>query len=152
MQNEKSRMLLLSVIPKDYTKHEIMKVPQCTKYKIDAARKWQASYGACGQPKKCKNTKFKINMKQAEHFLDFLFSSGAIQDVAYGATTLKFDSGEKQVVPHVVLTAFKSHTIATYLEFCEDVQYESLPCSSLWKSLDVITQVNINALQDSITQ
>lgn len=137
-QNEKSRMLLLSAIPKDYTKQKIMKVFQCTKYKIDTARKWQASFGACGQPKKGKNTKFKMNMKQAEHFLDFLFSSGAIQDVAYGARTLKFDSGEKQVVPHVVLTALKNHTIATYLQFCKDVQYESLHRSSLWKILDVI--------------
>lgn len=137
-QNEKSRMLVLSAIPKDYTKQEIMKVFQCTKYKIDRARKWQASYGACGQPKHCKNIKFKMNMKKAEHFLDFLFVSGAIQDVAYGVTNLKFDSGERQVVPRVVLTALRSHTIASYLEFCKDVQYESLHRSSLWKILDVI--------------
>ena len=103
-----------------------MKVFQCTKYKIDRAKNWQASYSACGQTKHCKNTKFKMNMKKAEHILDFLFLSGAIQDVAYGVTTLKFDSGERQVVPHVVLTALRSHTIATYLEFCKDVQYESL--------------------------
>lgn len=51
---------------------------------------------------------------------------------------MKFDSGERQVVPHVVLTALRSHTIATYLEFCKDVQYESLHRSSLWKILDVI--------------
>ena len=55
---------------------------------------------------------------EADHFLDFLFSSGILQDVAYGTTKVKFQSGEEQRIAHAVITSKFSHTIAFYKVFC----------------------------------
>ena len=68
-----------------------------------------------------------------EHFIEFVFSSGLIQDVAYGVTKLKFDSGDEQTIPHAVLTAKYSHVIAFYLQFCKDMGYDALSESSFWR-------------------
>ena len=46
----------------------------------------------------------KQNVSKCEHFLDFVFMSGLLQDVAYGVTKIKYDSVEEQKVAHAVLT------------------------------------------------
>ena len=58
-------------------------------------------------------------MQQAKHFLEFLFGSNLKQDVAYGTTVIKFDSGEKQVLPHALLTAMRSHVVLDYKQHCK---------------------------------
>ena len=35
--------------------------------------------------------------------MDFIFSNGLLQDVAYGVTKLKYDSGDEQTIPHIIL-------------------------------------------------
>ena len=46
-----------------------------------------------------------------EHFLYYLFTIGLMQDVAYGITKLKFDSGEIKIITHAILTAKFSHIL-----------------------------------------
>ena len=56
-----------------------------------------------------------MEMGKTEDFLlDFLFSSGILQDVAYGTTKVKFYSGEEQCTAHAVITSKVSHTITFY--------------------------------------
>ena len=132
--DEKSKMLLLTTIDMDnYKMTTLSKIFNCTRQNLYKAKKWKASYGACGQPEKIRKTKQKMDIRKAEHFLEYLFSTGAIHDVAYGTCTLKFDNGEKQVVPHAVLTSIRNHTISSYMNFCEEMHYDALSISSLWK-------------------
>ena len=70
--------------------------------------------------------------KKARHFIDFLFSSGAIQEVAYWTSVLKFDEIEAQRTPKAVLTVMKSHAICLYKQYCESLNYISLSDSSLY--------------------
>ena len=56
-----------------------------------------------------------------KHFLEFLFGSNLMQDVAYGTTVIKFDSGEKQVLPHAVLTAMRSRVVQNYKQHCKEI-------------------------------
>ena len=60
-----------------------------------------------------------MDIGKAEHFLDFLFSSGNLQDVAYGTTKAKLQSGEEQRIALAVITSKFSHTIVlkTILRF-----------------------------------
>ena len=60
----------------------------------------------------------KQNVSKCEHFLDFVFMSGLLQDVAYCVTKIKYDSGEKHKVAHAVLTTKYSHVISSYLQSC----------------------------------
>ncbi|CAF1612507.1 unnamed protein product, partial [Didymodactylos carnosus] len=47
--DEKQRLLILSIIdPAKYTKEHLMKIFDCGRYKIDAARKYRVDFGACG--------------------------------------------------------------------------------------------------------
>ena len=66
----------------------------CTRYRIDMARKWRASHEGWVLPKKEQLFKQCLDLQKSEHFLDFIFSNGLLQDVAYGMTTLKYDSGD----------------------------------------------------------
>ena len=42
---------------------------------------------------KTKHIHRKLHMDKVEHFLEFVFNSGLLQDVAYGTCNIKFDSG-----------------------------------------------------------
>ena len=62
-----------------------------------------------------------------------------LQDVAFGTTALKYDTGERQTMPRAILTAMKSHVIEEYKRFCNDLQMASpLSDSALWKILRAI--------------
>lgn len=103
---------------------------ECTKYEVDKARQWRTTYGPGAFKVPEKTTKRKLDIHKCEHFLQI---SDAIQDVAYGASTLVYDSGEKQIVPRAILTAMKmkTHTILQYHQFCSEFNYTPLSKSSL---------------------
>ena len=70
-----------------------------------------------------------------------------LQDVAFGTTTLKYDTGEKQTMPRAILTAMKSHVIEEYKRFCSDLQMASpLSDSALWKILRAIKSSQRHAM------
>ena len=62
-----------------------------------------------------------------------------IQDLAYGTTIIKYDSGERQMLPYAVITAMRSHVIQEYKHYCQEHlllqkgQYLSDSC--LWRIL-----------------
>ena len=96
-----------------------------------------------------------------EHFLEFLFSGGLLQDVAYGVNKIKFDSGEQQKVTNAILTMKYSYTITFYREICQEINYSPMSDTSLWRvlhginpsqrkalvSLDDFTAAGMNAFQ-----
>ena len=82
--------------------------------------------------------RFMLKRNLSEHFLDFIFSSGMLKDVAYGVTKIKYDSGEEQKVTYAILTTKFSHAIAFYIESCKIADLSPLSESSLWKILHVI--------------
>lgn len=137
--NKKTKVLILSVLsPNDLSKHDIMHFFKCTKYEIDKARQWRSTYGPGAFEVPEKTTRRKLDIQKCEHFLHYLFESGAIQDVAYGASTLVYDSGEKQIIPQAILTAMKTHTILQYHQFCSEVNYTPLSKISLLHILKVL--------------
>ena len=80
----------------------------------------------------------RMNTEKCEHFLNFLFSSGLIQDVAYGMTNIKFDSGDVQSIPHTILQTKFSHTIDFYKTSCSELNYTPLSTTTLRKVLKAI--------------
>ena len=83
---------ILSPVPNSSSKIEIMKLFNCSRYLLDKAKK--ASYFQ--QINQCNLTKLKLDCEKAQHFIEFLFSSGAIEEVAYGTTILKVNELESQ--------------------------------------------------------
>lgn len=62
--------------------------------------------------------------------MDFLFSWGILQDIVYGTTKVKFQSGEEQCTVQAVITSNLSHTIAFYKQYCDSTKNSALPDSS----------------------
>ena len=114
-------IVLCLIEHENFTKKLLMKVFGCSKYKIDQARKMKNA-----------NVGITIDQKKAEHFLDFIFNSNLLQDVAYGVMKIKFDSNDVYKISRAVLTAKMRHTIAFYNEVCRSENYSPLLESSLW--------------------
>ena len=70
-----------------------------------------------------------------EYFLDFIFTSGILMDVAYGTTNTKHDSGETQTLSHAVLTVRFKHVIGSYTEICKCSEFQPFSESSLYRIL-----------------
>ena len=86
-------------------------------------------------PTKNKIKRNKLDICKCEHFLDYLFTSGLMQDVAYGITKQKYDSGGTKTIPHVILTAKYSHVIASYIQRCSESQFKALSERTLFRQL-----------------
>ena len=71
-----------------------------------------------------------------------------MQDVAYGTTKLKYDSGETKTVPHAILTATYSHIIASYNQRCSESQVEALCERTLFRLLQQLKLTQQHSLTD----
>ena len=137
--NSISQMVILSLINHDkYRKNDIMNIFGCTKHKIEQSRKWKKQNDGLCLPKNETHTRNRMNFDKCEHFVDFIFTSGLLQDVAYGVQNLKFDSGNRETIPKAILTSRYSHAITFYKQTCIEVDYEPLSESTLWKILTIL--------------
>ena len=64
-----------------------------------------------------------MNMQKVEHFIDFIFSNGLLQDVAYSVSKWKYDSRDVQAIPHMILKSKYSHNIVFYQQSCFELSY-----------------------------
>ena len=88
-------------------------------------------------------------MRKLEHVIDFIFSNVLLEDVAYSVTKLKYDSGDEQAIPHMILKSKYSHTIAFYEQSCFESPYISLSESTLWRILRTIKASHRTSLAGS---
>ena len=125
---------ILSIIASSYTKDEFQgMVPGLSRYAIDEARRHRRVVGA-GQPvPTVTQHRERLDMKKAEHFIEFLSQPAFIQDVAYGTRKLRLDSGESILIPNVIRTVIMSTIIKLYNQFCSEVKYMPLSDASLYR-------------------
>ena len=93
----------------------------------------------------------RMDQLKCEHFLDFIFTSGILMDVAYGTTNIKYDSGETQTHPHAVLTVRFKHAVGSYIEMCKSSEFQPLSESSLYRilrSLKPLQRKSLSGLDD----
>ena len=103
---------------------------KCSKFKIDQARAMKTTEKGIVREEKVQFKRTRLNTQKCEHFLNFIFSKGLLQDVAYGTTTIKFDSGDTQNIPHAILQTKFSHTIEFYKNSYADSDYTPLSDSN----------------------
>ena len=73
-----------------------------------------------------------MDQLKCKYFLDFIFTSCILMDVAYGTTNIKYDSGITQTLPSAVLTVRFKHAIGSYIEMCKSSEFQPLSESSLY--------------------
>ena len=129
------QLVILSLASQQYSKVNIIDYFECSKCKVDNARKRYSLTEVISIPENKKHKPSKLELRKCDHFLDFIFHNGLIQDAAYGTTNLTYSSGDTQTIPHAVITAKYKHIMAYYLQFCQDNNYEPLSESSLYRIL-----------------
>ena len=139
---EKQRIIILSLVSSEhYSKTQVMELFGCTKHKVDIARKRQGAFRPLQQ---------RPEKRQFRQKLEFLFGSNLMEDVTYGTTVIKSDSGEKQVLPRAILTATRSRAVQDYKRHCREnlslLEDECLSDSTLWKILRNIKQSQKRAM------
>ena len=137
--DKEGKLIILSLLDHTkYTKQQIQTFFVCSKHYIDKARALKASEIGVTLPKNEKLKRNRMSREKFEHFLQFLFSSDILQDVAYGVTNLKFDDGTTQTVPHTVLKTKFSHAIKFYTDVCDATKFIPLSDSSMWRILKAL--------------
>ena len=126
-----------------------MKLFKFSRYLLDNAKKAYFFQ----EINQSKFTKAKLDCEKAEHFTEFLFSSGAIQEIAYSTIILKFHELESQRIPKAVITVMKSHAICMYKQYCKSLTYKHFLESSLYIILSELKLNHRKALPglDNIT-
>ena len=82
---------------------------ECSKHKVDNARKLYSLTEGINMPENKKYKRSKLDLWKFDHFFDFIFLNGVIQDVAYGTTNLTNSSQDTQTIPDDVITAKYKH-------------------------------------------
>lgn len=130
------RIAILTLVPKTYTKSEICQLFNCSFYEVEKARRSLKLYGACADEPKGEKVYSRLSFEKAQHFVNFLFSAGLLQEVAYGTTKLKLDSGHKIIVSDTILNGVHEHAVREYIVHCKEMSYHPLGRTILLKMLD----------------
>lgn len=111
------RKQVLSIMADLTTFEEIRKfIPGLTKYMFCEARKRQLLSGR-GAPVVSKSgPRCKIDLKELDHFLNFITSPYIIQDLPFGEKFLKLSSGEVVQTPNVIRVSVNERIINQYLQ------------------------------------
>ena len=97
-----------------------MEAFNCSKQKVDEAKKLQVFSDGIKTTDVSKHNRLKLDINKWNHFMDFNFSIGLLQNVAYETSVLKYTNGKKQVVPHAILVARFKHVINYYQKICDE--------------------------------
>ena len=139
-ESDQAQVAILTLIPEKYQKQKtkMMQVFQCSKRKLCKAEMLKQKYGPAIIPPRSKCHRERLNMEKAEHFLDYLFTTGTLQDAAYGTRTLVLSTGDRQEVPQSILTVMRQHIIQDYLTACKESQCDTLSERTLFRILEAI--------------
>ena len=113
-------MISLGFAAQKQSKTVVIEAFNCSKRKVDEVRKSQVFSESIKTPDVSKHNRLKLDINKCNHFLDFIFNNGLLQDVASGTSVLKYTNGEKQVVPHAILVARFKHVITYYQKYCDE--------------------------------
>ena len=129
------KLLILSLIDHDTHSYKtIESVFHCSRHT------WKKAVALSKEPKfklpdKIPFKRNRLNVSKCEHFLEYIFANGFVQDTAFGSRKLKFDAGNTQEIPRAILTCKYSHVIGAYLHACEMTDFDPVSESSLWRVL-----------------
>jgi len=127
------RRQILMYVVNEYTKLDIQNIFQCSKWTVDVARRMKAM-GGTELASKEKQTRTKIDMERAYHFLQYVITF-CLQDTAYGSKKIVLSTGKVLEIPAAIRTMAKQHTIDSYKEYCLAQRYDQYLSDSTLFSL-----------------
>lgn len=133
--SRKARRAVLMLAPKELSKVKVSEIFDCSLYEVKKARHIMKMFGMCAEEPKKEKIYSRLSIEKAQHFINYLFSTNMLQELAYGTTNLKLDSGDKITIGSTILNGIHEHAIKQYKVHCNEIHYESLGRSTLLKML-----------------
>ena len=87
------KMIALSFAAQKHSKAVVKEAFNCSKQKVDEARKLQVFSEGIKTPDVSKHNRLRLDINKCNHFLDFTFNNGLLQDIAYGTSVMKYTNG-----------------------------------------------------------
>ena len=88
--DKKARIVILSLVDHSkYSKRMLRPIFGCSDRAINTARRLRSSSAGLNLPETVKFRRNRLDMTKANNFIDFIFTSGMIQDVAYGLAKIQ---------------------------------------------------------------
>lgn len=130
------KLQILSIMADITTLQEIRNyIPGLTKYMFCQARQHILVSGR-GAPVIAKQSpRWRIDLNQLDHFLDFITSPYIVQDLPFGERFLKLSTGEVVQTPNVIRVSVSGHIIDQYVQYCNETEVKPLSNSTLRRIL-----------------
>ena len=77
-------MISLGFAAQKQSKTVVIEAFNCSKRKVDEVRKSQVFSESIKTPDVSKHNRLKLDINKCNHFPDFIFNNGLLQDVTYG--------------------------------------------------------------------
>ena len=121
------KLQILSIMADITTLQEIRNyIPGLTKYMFCQARQHILVSGR-GAPVIAKQSpRWRIDLNQLDHFLDFITSPYIVQDLPFGERFLKLSTGEVVQTPNVIRVSVSGHIIDQYVQYCNETEVKPL--------------------------
>ena len=111
-------------------------IPGITKWRIDQARQHTTEAGKGQVVPEQTIFRKRIDQGKVDHFISYISQPQLHQHVAFGAKTLKLDSGERIIIPAVVRTLTPSRIIEQYTSYYREQQFEPASTRSPFRMLE----------------
>lgn len=132
---------ILSIYANRYPAKKLMEVHKLyepvTEWELRKAKLHANNKGPGAPLEKPVYHRVRLDTVRVNHFLEFINRPYFYQDVSYGTRTVKFDSGEKLVMPNVIRTVARSTMVAQYLQLCQEEDFDPLSRATLYRILEV---------------
>ena len=102
-------------------------IPGISRYRFTIARHHLLLHGRGSEvsQRDQHQTRMKASPQQLDHFLAFITSSRAIQDLPFGQKTLKLSSGMEIKIPNVIRTSIPEQIVKQYESYCVETGFSS---------------------------
>ena len=123
-----NRRQILSIIADKVSFTTLQKwIPGISRYRFSIARHHRLLHGRGSEvpQRDITQTRMRASPEQLDHFLAFITSSKAIQDLPFGEKTLKLSSGAEIKIPKVIRTSVPEQIVKQYERYCAEIGYSS---------------------------
>ena len=126
-------------------------IPGITKRRIGQARQHATEAGKGQVVPEQTIFRKRIDQGKVDHFISYILQPQLHQDVAFATKTLKFDSGERIIIPAVTRTLIPSRIIEQYTSYCREQHFEPASTRSLFRMLEICSASMQRSLMGLIT-
>ncbi|PFX16505.1 hypothetical protein AWC38_SpisGene19224 [Stylophora pistillata] len=122
-------------------------LPNLSRYRFNIARHHILLHGRGATVPLAENKRMKVSPPQLDHFLAFITSSYVMQDLPFGAKTLKLSSNTEIRIPNVVRTMIPEQIVQQYQSYCHETGFVPISRCTLCRILKVCSASVRNSLQ-----